>query len=83
MAKTVLRLNAGNDNNGNPRRVILFFDEHGVEQYAVDEGYGNLTDICKPIEPVTYLGTFDTTVKQYKELLKRYEGRAMPIGCGL
>jgi hypothetical protein len=37
-----IRLNAGNDSNGNPRRIYVVFDSTGKIVDAIDEGYSGI-----------------------------------------
>jgi myo-inositol-hexaphosphate 3-phosphohydrolase len=67
-----IKLNAGNDRNGNPRRVFIVFDEHGCIMKAIDEGYGG--DCVKVAlgANIPFGGTFITTVSEYKDCLKQF-----------
>lgn len=62
-----VRCNAGNDRNGNPRRVIVIIDpKSSVPVYSLDEGYEGI-----PRGLFIYLDV-DIKPSEYKRLLKRY-----------
>lgn len=72
----VLHLNAGNDNNGNPRRLFLVM--HPIEGMigAIDEGYCGIDALKetwgeqgRELEK-RIVGQLDISVKEYKRLLK-------------
>ena len=69
----VIRLNAGNDRNGNPRRVFVVFDSDGDIVDAIDEGYEGDDALRKLGYPTSY-STFKTTPAEYRDLL-RIRGR--------
>lgn len=70
-----VRLNAGNDRNGNPRRLSVLVHPDGDWRVA-DEGYAGAYNDCHRA-PV-----FETTPKQYRELLReaKKRGGLMPHG---
>lgn len=76
---TIIRLNAGNDTNGNPRRIYVVFDTRGNMVDAVDEGYSGIQAL-RPKYPRLFTGvraqfypeTFATTAGEYRRLLKRF-----------
>lgn len=65
-------LRAQNDLYGNPRQVVLFFNALGERVWVEDIGYSGWSQIAKDrgFDNSTMLGIFDTTVEQYKLLLK-------------
>ena len=66
--KVAIRLNAGNDRNGNPRRVFVVIDpRHGVVD-AIDEGYSGDAELKKRYR-ITSSADFSTTPAEYRELL--------------
>lgn len=71
ISHTFAKLNAGNDRNGNPRRIWVISNEEGKPLYAYDEGY--LGRDCVPgsvRRAFDYAVCFDCTVRQYQMLLK-------------
>ena len=69
-----IKLNAGHDSNGNPRRVYVVFDSEGYIVRAVDEGYRGRAALrevpgcegeCEPVE-------FETTPREYRRLLRHF-----------
>jgi hypothetical protein len=75
---TVVRFNAGNDNNGNPRRVYVIMDGQGIIA-AVDEGYygPHALDHAFGEEAGKTLrnkiaGDIETTPAEYKALRKNF-----------
>ena len=71
-----VRLNAGNDVNGNPRRVYVVFDSSGKIIDAIDEGYSgiNALDSAYPKHNDS-VASFDTSPSEYRELVKSYSKR--------
>ena len=77
---SVIHLNAGNDRNGNPRRVfVLNHPKHGT-LCAIDEGYSGV-DALRELLPVMSVaelrelktavtGRIPTTVAHYRDCLK-------------
>lgn len=73
--KTAIRLDAGPDNNGNPRRVVVILDAaSGNVLDVVDEGYRgakacfNNHPELKDFNPCTFKGT----ASERRELLKNF-----------
>ncbi len=69
-----IKLNAGNDRNGNPRRVYVLLSDTGSIVRAVDEGYDGIHALNRvpgaeglrdPVE-------FATTPAEYRALLRDY-----------
>jgi len=76
----LIRVNAGNDRNGNPRRGwVVVAESDGMYLGFVDHGYagwGNvravgLTDGREVGCPFTKTGDFSIPVSTYRDLLKR------------
>lgn len=70
---TVIRLDAGNDRNGNPRRVYVAISEGGDIIGAWNEGYCG--DQCVPLclhVKAKLAPTFETTAAEYKGILKEF-----------
>ncbi len=66
---TTIRLNAGNDSNGNPRRVFVTLIGGEIEA-TYDENYRGVDAITKKSHREAYKGcTIKTSVSEYKELL--------------
>ena len=68
-----IRLNAGNDRNGNPRRVFVILRDGEVIATA-DEGYRGRAALDEAWrgqggEDKPYYPTFPTTASAYKELI--------------
>lgn len=68
---TAIRLNAGHDTNGNPRRVYVVLRD-GQLFDAIDEGYHGSSALADKYpqfadKPVY---TFATTPKEYRQLVK-------------
>ena len=71
MAKIVIRLDAGHDNNGNPRRVFVALNERGDIVGVEDEGYAGDANAKKRWPRAKQGPTFETTAGEYRELVKR------------
>lgn len=72
-----IKLNAGNDTNGNPRRVFVVFGSDGDIIKAIDEGYrgrGPLEEflVSQGKKSILYGGEFATTASERRELLKQF-----------
>lgn len=66
-----IKLDAGRDRNGNPKRIFVVFNAGGEVMDAVDEGYaGNHALIFK--YPQAYFDgeVIKTTKKEYRRFLK-------------
>jgi hypothetical protein len=70
MSHSYIRLDAGNDSNGNPRRLFVVFDSRGNTCDVIDEGYSGYGEVRKHYRTAADLGTYKTTPAQYRELLK-------------
>lgn len=67
-----IKLNAGHDRNGNPRRCYVIMDDKKIID-VIDEGYrGHLS--IKEYTGLNVVATFDTSPAQYRALLKEYKG---------
>jgi len=64
-----IQLAATNDENGNPRRVFVLFDEKGNIREVKDEGYGGDPYVNSGH---SFGGRFATTATERRELLKQY-----------
>ena len=60
-------LNAGNDNNGNPRRVFVVYSHAGNIIDAIDEGYSGTP---RWLRDLPQLPGFIIKPGEYRELLK-------------
>lgn len=69
----VIRLNAGNDRNGNPRRVYLMI-ENGVIGGAFDEGYAGFHAVpnLQAQNLTAHCPTFATTPAEYRDILREF-----------
>lgn len=67
--KIAIRLNAGNDMNGNPRRVFVVLDKHGILD-IIDEGYNGDSELRKR-HRISASDDFETTPAEYRQLVKR------------
>jgi hypothetical protein len=70
-----IRLNAGNDGNGNPRRVYVIFSSDGVITDTVDEGYLGREALTQahPEFKSVFVPSFETTPRQYRRLVKLFD----------
>lgn len=69
-----IKVNAGNDRNGNPRRGWLVYSTKGSWFGFVDEGFeGRQALTSRFPAAVDVVPTLATTPKQYKDLLKQKE----------
>ena len=72
----IIRLNAGNDRNGNPRRcyVLLAKESDGTGTKIVeawDEGYSGYNSVPQMYRDMAPTApTFDTTPSEYRSILK-------------
>jgi hypothetical protein len=65
------KLNAGNDINGNPRRVWVISDDDGKPVFAYDEGYYGRDCVPGRVRSAfDYAPCTHCTVRQYQMLLK-------------
>lgn len=73
MNEIIIKLNAGNDKNGNPRRVFVVLDPTtGATIDIIDEGYNGDAEPRKRYpNAVRPYREFATTTKEYRELLKK------------
>jgi hypothetical protein len=69
----VIKLNAGNDLNGNPRRVFVVLAITGEILGTADEGYIGLHAVCEkwPDLGFGYVPEFETTPKEYRYLTRK------------
>ncbi len=65
-----IRFNAGNDTNGNPRRVFVVFNPRGTIVETLDEGYVGNHEVRAKYPKHKDGGTFETTPKEYRNLVK-------------
>lgn len=66
-----IKLDAGNDRNGNRRRVFVVLDKDGEIRGIVDEGYKGTSALRDAFPKVkNYPPVFATTPQEYRELLK-------------
>jgi len=70
--KIALYFNAGNDTNGNPRRLFVVVNTAGAVIGAYDEGYAGESAVTKHYPGIAIVGRFDITPAQRKSLLKEY-----------
>lgn len=71
-----IRLNAGNDRNGNPRRCYVILDGNNDIIKVIDEGYTGYAAIkdYPDINP-SNVPTIATSASEYRDLLKNYRKR--------
>ena len=62
-------LRCTNDNNGNPRRVFVFYDAAGGIVAVEDQGYCGTPAACRGL---VQLPTIETYPAERRELLKTY-----------
>ena len=74
MNEVAIRLNAGNDSNGNPRRIFVVINPCTDDIVdSIDEGYIGTSGLFKKYPSVNYTGTtIDTSPSQYRELKKQF-----------
>lgn len=65
-----IRLDAGNDTNGNPRRLFVVFSKAGTILETIDEGYNGNSEVRKKYPRHADGGTFATTPTEYRNLKK-------------
>lgn len=71
---TTIRLNAGHNSNGNPRRVFVTLAAGDIVA-AYDEGYAGTGAITNRHHRAVYGGlTFATTPAEYRALVRVYAG---------
>lgn len=71
-AVMVMRLDAENDRNGNPRRVYVVLRANGGIKACYDEGYAGLCAIPERYRKLPYAGTFRTTPAERRNLIKNF-----------
>jgi hypothetical protein len=72
--KVVIRLDAGHDRNGNPRRVFVVLNEHSDIVAAYDEEYRGKGALPEELRGVNY-PTLATTPGEYRQLVKEHTKR--------
>lgn len=75
MQTMAIGLNAGNDTNGNPRRVWVVLQIDGDSQHiidAVDEGYQGFHRVKEFYQDCIQGPMFRTVPAEYRALLKAY-----------
>lgn len=71
MSHMFTKLNAGNDYNGNPRRVWVISSEDGKPLFAYDEGYLGRDCVPGRVRRAFDYAPCDTcTLRQYQMLIK-------------
>ena len=70
MKHYVLHLAAQNDNNGNPKRVYVIYDESGCIVETINEGYQGSGAWYEKYPHAISLGRFATSKTEVRELLK-------------
>ncbi len=71
--KTVIRLNAGNDMKGNPRRVYVAFDGCDIAG-AWNEGYAGFNAVPQELRKLAMeAATLATTATERRELLAMFD----------
>jgi len=67
-----VKINAGNNSNGNPRRGWFVYDREGYFQGFVDDGYAGYGGLRKLFPNVIEVGTtIPTTPTAYREAMKK------------
>ena len=68
----IVKLNAGNDRNGNPQRCyVVDTKDSETPPIVYDEGYKGRKVVPDLIwENGIYIGEFQTTKKEYRQLIK-------------
>lgn len=66
-----IKLNAGNDRNGNPRRVFVVLNEENVVE-AIDEGYGGDSELMAKYPGINVVFYAEISPREYRSLLKDY-----------
>lgn len=73
-----IKLNAGHDRNGNPRRCYVVLNKNGIVE-AIDEGYDGYRALGKRYPKIiSAIAEFETTFKEYKELLHNWSKNNKP-----
>ena len=66
-----IKLNAGNNTNGNPRRVYVVLETiNGSIVDTIDEGFMGIVALSRKYPEIPIPPEFYTTPKEYRELLK-------------
>jgi len=73
--KLAIWLNAGNDSNGNPRRLYVAVDTQGEVLSIHDEGFSGSAAVTDHYPGIAIVGQFHITPAQYRELKKVYKGK--------
>lgn len=69
----IIRLDAGHDANGNPRRCYVVFTATMDIRAVYDEGYSGTYAVPKRLRrAASYARTFQTTPSEYRDLLRVY-----------
>lgn len=70
--KIALHFNAGNDANGNPRRVFVVVNTAGKVVEAINEGYRGERSVTEEYPGIAIVGSFPISATEYKKFLKEY-----------
>jgi hypothetical protein len=71
MNEFAVHLNAGNDVNGNPRRLFVVYDtETGAIKEVIDEGYSGKRDLFTRYPKIACGSEIEISPKEYKWLLR-------------
>lgn len=75
----MIRLNAGNDRSGNPRRCYVHFGDSMTIRAVYDEGYSGSRCVPKRLwKAAQHAPTFETTPAEYRDLLRTYKPGGSP-----
>jgi hypothetical protein len=70
LAMVAIRLNAGNDRNGNPRRIFVVLDGDGCFIETIEEGYAGIGALREIYPSIPESPMFETTIHEYRALLR-------------
>ena len=73
MRKFAIKLDAGNDTNGNGRRVFVVFNsDNGEILDAFDPGYSGDQELKRRYPSAVYGGSFYTSASERRNLIKQF-----------
>ena len=75
-----IHLNAGNDRNGNPRRIYLVLDEDARVVNALDESYRGRDALDSVYVGCPVSAELEITPREYRALLRGRRRGALPVG---
>jgi len=71
---TAIRLKTTHDINGNPRRIIVVLDDHGIKDVLEEDYRGETATLAEAGYRTRVTAEFQVTPGEYKDLKRRARG---------